>query len=263
MLIYMSKSTIKEYKCADCKVAMFYPFHRVRKRIENGISIRCKSCAQKRAARNRSPEAARAIQEGRKRAAKKIHNVPKSVRIERASKAGQGNRNNNGLAVRRQWETIKSDEKRYKQACERLKQTALNFHASMSEEEKKLHYAKVFKNTGKSKACELFLQAVETKTKRKILRKKMVSGFFVDGMFDEQEIILEFYGDMFHCNPIRFNDPNKYCSWISRTVGQQWKRDERRIVALLKNGYKVLIVWEYDWTNQSEEVVKRIKNALS
>jgi len=93
-------------------------------------------------------------------------------------------------------------------------------------------------------------------------REEIISGFIVDGLLKSEKVILEFYGDMFHCNPTKFHDPSEYCSWISRTVGQQWKRDKRRTAALLKRGYKVLIVWESDWNNQKEKTIERVKNAL-
>ena len=262
IFVSMSKTTTKDYKCAGCETALSYPFWRVRKRLENGIPIRCKSCAQKNAAKNWSPEAKVAIQAGRKKAAKKLHSAPKSVRIKRARKAGQGNRKNNGLSVRRQWESIKNKPEEYRQACERLRQTALDFHASMSDEEKVLYHTKVFKNTGTSKVCEDFLSILESEFGLQVLREEAIAGFIVDGLVSDKGLILEFYGDMFHCNPLKFQDPDEYCSWISRTVGQQWKRDKRRLAALFKNGYKVLIVWEYDWNNNREEVLERVRNAL-
>jgi very-short-patch-repair endonuclease len=106
------------------------------------------------------------------------------------------------------------------------------------------------------------LCALDNEFGLQILREEAIAGFIVDGLVEDKKLILEFYGDVFYCNPLKFQDPDEYCFWISRTVGQQWKRDERRLAALLKNGYKVLVVWEYDWNNNKQEVLERVENAL-
>ncbi len=146
----------------------------------------------------------------------------------------------------------------YEKYCEKRKQIALNFHAGMSDKDKEVHYRKVFKNTGRSMACDKFLEVLSN---HKITHKpeQYVNGFIVDAIIDNSKLIIEFYGDIYHCNPRKFKDPAKYCSWISRTVQEQWNRDKRRLAALYKLGYKVLIVWEYDWNKTPLIEIERIK----
>ena len=90
----------------------------------------------------------------------------------------------------------------------------------------------------------------------------MISGFFVDGCLQNKKLIVEFYGDTYHCNPKNFSDPDKFCSWLKRTVGEQWTRDRKRLAVLYKAGHTVLIVWQSEWDQNRNEQLERIKNAV-
>ena len=92
-------------------------------------------------------------------------------------------------------------------------------------------------------------------------REQGISGFIVDGL--QNKLIVEFYGDIYHCNPRHFRDPDEFCSWIGRTVTQQWARDRKRLGVFYKLGYRVVIVWEADWKTHPENEIRRVKNALS
>lgn len=253
------KTTKKIYQCHDCNKDLCYAFWQVRKRIENNSPIRCKSCASKQKCKQLSPQQKKEQSERGKKLAALRHDVPKKVRVARARKAGSGNKNNGGLAAKKQWESIKSDPEKYSQACNRLRQTALDFHESMSPEQKESYYKKVFSGKSTSKAADSFLSKIETVLNTEISREVCLHGFFVDGYLPKQDLILEFYGDVFHCNPEKFQDEMQYCSWISRTVGEQWKRDEKRIAGLLKNKHKVVIIWETQWNKDPQNVIKRIQ----
>ena len=96
----------------------------------------------------------------------------------------------------------------------------------------------------------------------KIIREMFINGLFVDGIIEDTNIIIEFYGDMFHCNPIKFHDPEQYCSWISRTVQQQWDRDRIRLAKLYQQGYKVIVIWENSWKKDQQKYIKRIQDEM-
>lgn len=57
--------------------------------------------------------------------------------------------------------------------------------------------------------------------------------------------IIEFYGDYWHCNPLKYNSTffNKH---KELTAKQIWEKDNERIQLLKNNGYDVLIIWEYE-----------------
>ena len=61
----------------------------------------------------------------------------------------------------------------------------------------------------------------------------------------EKKKIIEFYGDYWHCNPLKYNSTffNKH---KELTAKQIWEKDNERIQLLKNNGYDVLIIWEYE-----------------
>jgi G:T-mismatch repair DNA endonuclease (very short patch repair protein) len=76
-------------------------------------------------------------------------------------------------------------------------------------------------------------------------------------------VIVEYYGDVYHCNPRRFKDESEYCPIIRRTVGEQWKRDRKRLACFTKrHGYDVVIVWESDWNKNPEKELDRIRDVV-
>jgi len=151
----------------------------------------------------------------------------------------------------------------YKKYCEKRKQTALAFHAGLTPEEKEAHYRKVLKNNGRSKECDLFIETLNEHDIHCEVEKH-IKGFFVDAVVIGTNIIIEYYGDMFHCNPTKFKDPLQVCSWLGgRTVQEQWDRDRRRLAALYRNNYIVIIVWGSDWKEDPNSVIKRIEDEIS
>ena len=163
-------------------------------------------------------------------------------------------------ARKKQQDTIESSPETYKKYCDKRREIAIQYHASLTDTEKEILYAKIFKNTGgKSKAENCFFDELAVNG-LVFSRNECIKGFFPDGVCDN--IIIEFYGDMYHCNPNMFKDRSQYCSWISRTVAEQWDRDRQRLAVFYKYNYKVIIVWESDWNTNKEHELERIKNAL-
>lgn len=81
--------------------------------------------------------------------------------------------------------------------------------------------------------------------------------FIVDCYIPEKNLIIEFYGDYWHCNPnIYFRD--YYHLYKHKTANEIWELDRIRLQKII-NVYNcnVLIIWENDWRkNQSEELKK-------
>lgn len=253
------KNTI-DLICQECKlVKVSYPPWRAKQFLKNGWH--CKSCASKIKWRNHSIETKNkikqsqinALTEWRKQNPERLREIGK-IRRSKVKISGKELRT-------RQQESIKNNPDLYEKYCQKRKQIAENFHKSMTDVDREIHYAKVFKNTGKSKAEDDFFEILKNHGLF-FNRNKVISGFIVDGVDDQKKIIVEFYGDSFHCNPQIYQDPNKYCSWLRRSVKQQWDRDRRRISALYKNGYSVIIVWEKDWKLDQSKQIRSIKDAL-
>ena len=124
--------------------------------------------------------------------------------------------------VQKQWATIKSDPESFAKARVRLKQTADTFWAGMSPEDRNQHFQKVFANSsrGRSHVGNGFISAL-AEAGVLLASEQPVQGFIVDGLDAEHHLIVEFYGDIYHCNPKKITDPEQVCPWLGRTVAQQ------------------------------------------
>jgi G:T-mismatch repair DNA endonuclease (very short patch repair protein) len=79
---------------------------------------------------------------------------------------------------------------------------------------------------------------------------------FMPDVLVRNNIIFEFYGDFWHGNPRKFK-PNDILYHGIRAE-KIWQRDQKRVVFLEKNGYDVYVVWEWDFKNRKQEVLKEI-----
>jgi len=257
----VSKYPWVEFVCAGCKnEKIVLRGKRAEKHMEHGWH--CRPCARKLAVANTSPESkARslaAMAEGRKK-----------ISPEKLSEIGRKRRAGvkmSGKDMRaKQQETINSwaisDPDKYAAYCEKRRQISQAFHDGMTDDDKAMFYAKCLKNTGRSKAEDDFFDELDSLNIH-FERSQLINGFVVDGLQKDAKVIVEFYGDTFHCNPKKFTDPDQYCSWISRTVGDQWKRDQKRLACFYRLGYTVVIVWQSDWMTNKITTIERIQHAL-
>ncbi|NBR01193.1 MAG: hypothetical protein EBT97_12260 [Actinobacteria bacterium] len=90
-----------------------------------------------------------------------------------------------------------------------------------------------------------------------------VSGFVADEVNVSDKIIIEFYGDYYHCNPRIYTDPNTYNTTLHMTAKDKWAYDRRRLAAFYKAGYRVRIVWESDWRKNPEAVLEGVRVFLA
>ncbi len=226
----------------------------------------CSICAKRlggiRAWKSRSPEAQAAAVERARKTMTAFHDSKTPEERIAQGKAARSCVAHSHEAVVKQWETVKADPEKFAKAKSRLSRTSKNFWNSLTPESRIVHIQKIFANiTGRSKAGDQF---IEHFAKEGVILEveQGVHGFIVDGLDSKKKVVVEFYGDMFHCRPNNFPDPNQYCSWISRTVAQQWDRDLKRLGVFYRYGYLVVIVWETDWYSDPHTQIRRIKDAL-
>lgn len=227
-------------------------------KLKNKDEYKCNDCNRK---RNVSKNNDISFQDRSDRM-KKIHSDDPTIAVKVGKKRRAKVKLTGAQLRQRQQDTIVADPELYSNYCAKRKEIAIKFHSRMTDLEKEIHYSKVFKNGNRSKAEDNFFETLITNN-IVFERDRCVSGFFPDGVNDDQKIIIEFYGDSFHCNPHKFQDPKQYCSWIKRTVQQQWERDKMRVAVFSKHGYRVIIVWEKDWNNDQAFQINRIKSILS
>lgn len=82
----------------------------------------------------------------------------------------------------------------------------------------------------------------------------MVSTMQVDELNEDLKIAVEYNGDYWHCNPLHWK-PNDYNKSIKMTAQEKWDADYRRNKVLEREGYKVIVIWEYDWSRDKEHQI--------
>jgi len=68
--------------------------------------------------------------------------------------------------------------------------------------------------------------------------------------------IIEFNGDYWHCNP-KIYEADYYHKMIKCTAKEKWEFDKTKKELIEKYGYKVMIVWEYDYRKNPEITINR------
>lgn len=87
-------------------------------------------------------------------------------------------------------------------------------------------------------------------------QKLMYNKFIVDFYLPEYDMVIEVFGDYWHCNPSKYGyeegkkEPNKYQI-------RQMSKDKARKNYLTKCGHKFVILWEDDIYKNLEETIKQ------
>ena len=82
--------------------------------------------------------------------------------------------------------------------------------------------------------------------------------FFPDIIHLKKKIIIEFYGDYWHCNPSIYHE-DYYHEAIKVVSKEIWNKDEIRIKNFVNEGYKVLVIWEKNFKENRDYVIDQIK----
>jgi len=78
------------------------------------------------------------------------------------------------------------------------------------------------------------------------------SEYTVDIFIPSKNLILEVYGDYWHCNPEKFNE-DYYHSRLHCSAKEKWEKDKIRIDNLLALGYNIKILWEKEINDIGKE----------
>lgn len=70
-----------------------------------------------------------------------------------------------------------------------------------------------------------------------------VETFNVDVLIPEKSLIVEYFGDFWHCNPNKWKAED-YNRRLHMTAKEKWQQDEKRLKMLRSLGYNVIVVWE-------------------
>jgi len=162
------------------------------------------------------------------------------------------------VGVRKQWRTMSDEVKRNR--AKKIGKWARAFWEDMSPEQRNDHIQKCIKGQSRSKVSDEFKKAlIEGGVYSGFLSEVAVSGFVVDECNTQRKLVIEFFGDFYHCNPRYYPDPSHYHNTLQMTVSEKWKYDRRRLAAIKKAGFEVLVVWESDWYRNPDEVIQKVR----
>lgn len=169
-------------------------------------------------------------------------------------------------ATKKQWETIRSyDKKEYNEFCENRSNRMKDVWLKYDDDKKNKILKALYSSNTKSRSVlseNIKKDLIENKCYDGFVSEEGFHGFFPDEINHELKLIIEVFGDLYHCNPKFYKNPEEYISAIQRTVGDQWKRDRIRLACFYKHGYTVLIIWETDYRSHRENSIQRIKNEI-
>lgn len=88
--------------------------------------------------------------------------------------------------------------------------------------------------------------------------------YSVDFFVPEQNLIIEFHGDVWHGNPKLYeaNDFPIYWATNPKPAQYLWDNDERKLTDITISGYTVLVVWELDLKQNYTETIQRCRDFL-
>ena len=92
----------------------------------------------------------------------------------------------------------------------------------------------------------------------KIETNKAKGIFNCDIVLEECKLIIEFFGDYWHCNPAKFNGED-YNKRLHLTAKERWLKDQKKQVYYQELQYEYFVVWEYDWKHNKEKIKEQIK----
>ena len=98
------------------------------------------------------------------------------------------------------------------------------------------------------------LNLINSVEEKYIFNDSLHKGYLFDFCYKNK--LIEFNGDYWHANPI-FYGPKSFIKAKNKKAEEIWEYDKIKIQTANDQGYKVLIIWEYDYNNNKEETLKK------
>ena len=88
--------------------------------------------------------------------------------------------------------------------------------------------------------------------------------YSVDFCVHETKKIIEYYGDVWHGNPLMYEAEEQPIFWSihSKTAEQMWASDKAKTDDLINSGYEVMVVWGYDYLTDQQATIQKCKDFL-
>lgn len=87
----------------------------------------------------------------------------------------------------------------------------------------------------------------------------IISTFYIstkpfDYYIPNKNLLIEYNGNYFHCNPNMYNE-NYFNEKLNKTAKELWEKDNQKIMLGVKNGYRVLTIWEKDYKEKGIDYI--------
>lgn len=106
------------------------------------------------------------------------------------------------------------------------------------------------------------IEKILKKEKFNVIRTYRVKEYICDIFIKELNLIIEFNGDYWHCNPIKYK-PDYIHPHKKKLASQIWEDDKTRIDKLKSYGYNLEVIWEKDFVDENSIIKltqKYVKN---
>jgi len=144
---------------------------------------------------------------------------------------------------------------------------------SKSQEEiERINNSKMWKSGMVSKISQELFNALAIPNARygqntdgeKLIKLSSGKNVMVDYFYNGK--IIEFFGDYWHANPIKYSKRQKLKRVSNRMitdVEEIWKKDKERISQLEELGYEVLVIWENDYRKNKHEIINKCRDFIN
>jgi hypothetical protein len=182
----------------------------------------------------------------------------KEQKREYSSNAGKSSHikspSNKGKFSTIRWDKMSSEEQ-----MSRVKKANKALHDKLNNDEnfKNAHYLKIFKNSRIGFISKGHNELHDFLKEFGFIQHFQISDMETDECNEKLKIVIEYNGDMYHCNPRKWK-PDEYNSVIKMTASEKWARDRNRYYKLKRMGYVCFVVWEDDWFNNRDLIKQKI-----
>lgn len=93
-----------------------------------------------------------------------------------------------------------------------------------------------------------------------VIKKR--GGYKLDILFKELNLVVEFNGTYWHCDP-RFYEKDYFNHKKKLKAEDIWRYDNRRKLFLESLGYKIIVVWEHDYNSNREQTLQMLSESIN
>lgn len=81
--------------------------------------------------------------------------------------------------------------------------------------------------------------------------------YYFDFYIDKLKYVIEFYGDYWHLNPLKYKSDElvSYKGKEQVLPKEKWAEDKKRLDEITNEGYTIQVVWESDYKNNKDKIV--------